>query len=158
MVGATVLGATVLREPIASAAPAILQVFVTNDAANPVPVHEQGTVAVSDPEVGHQPWHVFLHATDEYTVPAGKRLVIEYANAVGVAPAPFGQPDWTLDVQEPGGGGQGYHFLGLSLPGCTDCYVVSQTLRLYAPAGSVVSVGVMPLGSLLRLSGYLIDV
>ena len=39
----TALGATVLREPIAHAAAKLTPVFVTNDAANAVPVAQQGT-------------------------------------------------------------------------------------------------------------------
>jgi hypothetical protein len=46
---AAVLGATVFRENIASAASATLSVFVTNDTAHPVPVREQGTVTVQAP-------------------------------------------------------------------------------------------------------------
>jgi hypothetical protein len=41
-----VLGATVLREPIARAAEKLTPVFVTNDAANAVPVAQQGTADV----------------------------------------------------------------------------------------------------------------
>ena len=40
------LGATVLREPIAHAAAKLTPVFVTNDAANAVPVAQQGTADV----------------------------------------------------------------------------------------------------------------
>jgi hypothetical protein len=69
----------------------------------------------------------------------------------------FSQPDWTLDIAEPTGG-QGYHFMGSSLFNCTNCYVMSQQVRLYAPAGSRVRVGSVPTGSELRVSGYLIDV
>jgi hypothetical protein len=36
--------------------------------------------------------------------------------------------------------------------------VMSQQVRLYAPAGSSVRVGTVPIGSVLRVSGYLIDV
>jgi hypothetical protein len=64
LLGSAVLGATVLREPLARAATPIASVFVTNDVSSPVPVHElnrdgdgnikvheQGTakVAVSNP-------------------------------------------------------------------------------------------------------------
>jgi hypothetical protein len=35
---------------------------------------------------------------------------------------------------------------------------MSESLRLYAPAGSVVKPGFVPAGSELRLSGYLLDV
>jgi hypothetical protein len=41
-----VLGATVFREQVAHAA-SNLNVFVTNDAAHPVPVREQGTVGIT---------------------------------------------------------------------------------------------------------------
>jgi len=39
----SILGATVFREPIAYAAAKLTPVVVTNDAANPVPVDQQGT-------------------------------------------------------------------------------------------------------------------
>jgi len=39
----SILGATVLREPIAYAAAKLTPVVVANDAANPVPVDQQGT-------------------------------------------------------------------------------------------------------------------
>jgi hypothetical protein len=52
-------------------------------------------------------------------------------------------------------GGQGYHFIGISLFNCTNCYVMSQQVRLNAPAGSRVRVG--SVGSELRVPGYLID-
>jgi len=45
---AAVLGATVFREEIATAA-SNLNVFVTNDAAHPVPVQQQGTLTVQAP-------------------------------------------------------------------------------------------------------------
>lgn len=60
VLGSTVLGATVLQEPLAHAAAPIVSVLVTNDAARPVPareqnldpdgnikVHEQGTADVN---------------------------------------------------------------------------------------------------------------
>ena len=60
VLGSTVLGATVLREPLAWAAPPMPSVFVANDESNPVPdreqnldadgnikVHEQGTADVN---------------------------------------------------------------------------------------------------------------
>jgi hypothetical protein len=61
IVGSTVLGATVLREPIAQAASPFTNVIIGNTAANPIPVaeqnldggnnirvHEQGTAAVHE--------------------------------------------------------------------------------------------------------------
>ena len=89
------LGATVFRSEVASAAQQ-LQVFVTNDALNPVPVHEQGTVVIRDPEAAREPWHMFLGPGDVYIVPDGKRLVIEYVNGIAQLFG-FSQPDWTLD-------------------------------------------------------------
>jgi hypothetical protein len=47
VVASSILGATVLREPIASAAEKLTPVFVTNDAAHPVPVDQQGTADVN---------------------------------------------------------------------------------------------------------------
>ena len=155
--GAAILGATVLREPIAHATQFVSASIVDPvDAQGNVKVHEQGTVIVRDPEAAHEPWHMFLGPADVYTVPAGKRLVIEYVN--GIAQLPAGaQPDWTLDITE-SSGGQGYHFAGTSLFNCTNCYVFSQQIRVYAPAGSIVRVGTVPVGSELRASGYLLDV
>jgi hypothetical protein len=64
-----VLGATVLREPLAQAAAPIASVFVSNDASSPIPVreqnldangnvkvHEQGALSVR-PLVPASPWH-----------------------------------------------------------------------------------------------------
>jgi hypothetical protein len=69
LLGSTILGATVLREPLAHAAAPIASVFVTNDASSPVPVreqnldangnvkvHEVGSVSVR-PVVPANPWH-----------------------------------------------------------------------------------------------------
>jgi hypothetical protein len=42
VIASLVLGATVFRGEVASAAQQALLVFVTNDAANPVPVKQQG--------------------------------------------------------------------------------------------------------------------
>jgi hypothetical protein len=96
-----VLGTPVLREHVAKAAPAIMQVFVVNDTRNPVPVHEQGTADVNVTNVplgvhltnvplavrvtGETPVQRQLQldfggnqiASDTYIVPANKRLRIE---------------------------------------------------------------------------------
>jgi hypothetical protein len=58
----------------------ITNVFVTNDASHPVPVHEQGTVVVQQTGT---PVHFQLIVPPNgqfptYTVPAGKRLEIQY--------------------------------------------------------------------------------
>lgn len=54
LLGSTILGATVLREPLAQAAIPIASVFVTNDAANPVPVREQNLDADGNLKVHEQ--------------------------------------------------------------------------------------------------------
>jgi hypothetical protein len=157
VVGSAILGATVFSERIAQAAQLVSATIIgpLDDSGN-VKVHEQGTVLVRDPEAGREPWHMFLGPDDEYIVPAGKRLVIEYVNGIAQVSG-FTQPDWTLSITEMNGG-QGYHFIGNSLFNCTNCYVMSEQVRLYAPAGSTVHVGFVPVGSVLRLSGYLVDV
>jgi hypothetical protein len=97
LVFGALLGATVLREPVADATASI---FVSNDSSHPVPVretntdtggnvkvHEQGTAAVrsADEEVSVTQ-SVFQDLTttcrgDVYTVPPGKELVAEYFSA-----------------------------------------------------------------------------
>ena len=155
--GAMILGATVFSERIVQAAQFVTASIIDPvDADGNVKVHEQGTVIIRDPELGRTPWHMFLSLNEVYTVPEGKRLVIEYVNGIVQLSGPS-QPDWTLDISDQTGG-QGYHFIGSSLFNCTNCYAMSQQVRLYAPAGSNVRVGSMPTGSELRLSGYLIDV
>ena len=47
LLGSAVLGATVLREPIARAATPFTNVIVGNDSSHPVPVHEQATADVN---------------------------------------------------------------------------------------------------------------
>jgi hypothetical protein len=100
VLGAVTTGA--LLTPTAHAAVAqALSVLVTNTAANPVPV------IAREPEASHEPWHLFMKQDDEYVVPGGKRLVIEYANGI-VQLQGFDQPDWTLSVFGPASGqGQG---------------------------------------------------
>jgi hypothetical protein len=86
LVGSAILGATVFREQAARAAAAILPVKVTNTAAEPVPVVLGGTAAV---EVADQrePFEKrldadadggFFSSTAGFTVPEGKRLVVEF--------------------------------------------------------------------------------
>jgi hypothetical protein len=157
VVGAAFLGATILREPIAHAAQFVnVSIVDPVDAQGNVKVHEQGTLIVRDPEAAHEPWHMFLGPADVYTVPAGKRLVIEYVNGIAQLVGAT-QPDWTLEITE-SAGAQGYHFAGTSLFNCANCYVVSQQIRAYASGGGVVRVGTVPTGSVLRVSGYLVDI
>jgi hypothetical protein len=108
MLGSVVLGATVLREPIAKAASPFTNVFVANTASNPVPVrdvntdssgnikvHEQGTAnvnVVDNREPFQRSFNINLSdgdfgGSDSFTVPAGKRLVVQYvAVSAGIPP------------------------------------------------------------------------
>jgi hypothetical protein len=54
LLGSTILGATILREPVAWAAAPIASVFVTNDASSPVPVREQNLDANGNLKVHEQ--------------------------------------------------------------------------------------------------------
>jgi hypothetical protein len=107
VLGSLVLGATVLRGPIADAATPFTNVIVSNTASNPVPVreqatdangnlkvHEQGTATVNVVD-NHEPWqHAFSvnvadgsnSGEDFYTVPAGKRLVVQYVGVQADVP------------------------------------------------------------------------
>jgi hypothetical protein len=89
LVAAAVLGATAFREELAHAAPAILNVFVTNDAAHPVPVAVTGQpVSVSDAsETVQLGTFAFFdpaetRATGDFEIPSGKRLNVHYVNAL----------------------------------------------------------------------------
>ena len=89
VVGAVFLGATVFRAQVASAAQ-LLNVFVANDAAHPVPVAVQGTpsVEVADARTPFEHRFDFVledgdfsDAAPGFTVPDGKRLVVEFISA-----------------------------------------------------------------------------
>jgi hypothetical protein len=74
VLGSAVLGATVLREPLAWAAKPIETVIVGNNASQPVPVQVQGTANVKlDPtqntvQLGGQPIHVQAAAEQRFSV------------------------------------------------------------------------------------------
>jgi 5-enolpyruvylshikimate-3-phosphate synthase len=84
VVGATVLGATVLREPIASAAQSTAATIVGPlDANGNVKVHEQGVVRDDHVDItfhGQSNSGSTTNCANEsvYTVPAGKQLVAEF--------------------------------------------------------------------------------
>jgi hypothetical protein len=109
VVGATILGATVLREPIARAAQTVdANIIGPLDGNGNVKVHEQGTASVNAAQTGTwstrdrdnpalQPYAKLVQVPDipngEYTrwveiqVPRGKRLVIEDVSALAQGPA-----------------------------------------------------------------------
>jgi len=137
-----VLGATVFREQVAHAA-ANLNVFVTNDAAHPVPVHEQGTANVNvqgvpTVKVAEEPFQTVAHlcftgsettVNDSFDVPNGKRLTIDYVNTED----PFTQKLTELTV-----GGMGLPVI--DQPNNPDLEVVSEQIRQVREAGSTVLV------------------
>jgi len=91
VVGATILGATVLREPIASAAQTVdANIIGPLDGQGDIRVHEQGTAAVNAQQAGG--WSVGISGTPSVKLdPAG--------NTVQVASS--GQPLAVRDVNEP---------------------------------------------------------
>jgi hypothetical protein len=110
-----VLGATVFRADIAQATGLAQSVTVTN---TPLPVHEQGTASVNVTNTS-VPVHeqgvasvlqagtpVTAHFTNLtlYTVPAGKRLVIEYVNG-------YSNTSGYVVLSVQGGGTIANHFL-----------------------------------------------
>jgi hypothetical protein len=95
LLGSTILGATVLREPIALAAQGVDATIIGPlDGQGNVKVHEQGTAAVivrgtPDVRVAREPFQQFVGGNvgssgedcDLIEVPAGKRLTIESFSA-----------------------------------------------------------------------------
>src|SRR5215212_7409101 len=92
VVGAAIVAALLAAGWGTAGAAAILGVLVTNTSANPVPVQQQGVATVAiNPSGNHVlvddervPIHLALSSGpgehDRYTVPVGKRLVVESAN------------------------------------------------------------------------------
>jgi hypothetical protein len=135
-----VLGATVFREQVAHAA-AILNVFVTNDASHPVPVtsaDDPGRQAFaffqSDSwEAGEDSHHV------QFTVPTGKRLVIEAVSISGSLDT-HGQKMVTAAIQAHVNGKFEDYFMTPTFTGVNtsarDVYIASQQTTVYADGGT----------------------
>ena len=145
--GASVLGATVFRDEVATAASSA-SMFVNNDAANPVPVVAQKPTA-GDP--GRSAFAYFKssefgseespHA--EFTVPAGKRLVIESVSVV--ANLPTGQSMLSGSIDATVNGKLQDYFLAPTFTGvlrvnANRLFVASQQTTLYADGGTDVHV------------------
>jgi hypothetical protein len=154
VVGATILGATVLREPIAYAAQSIGATIVGPlDAQGNVKTHEQGiaSVDVTNASVPVQqagePITLDLGFSDQYTVPSNKRLVIQFVDA----------------LSDRGGGllvhvGRHFYSFGLDI----DKDVVSETVTIFAQPEDVVSAQTVPANAGdspggATLTGYLVD-
>jgi hypothetical protein len=106
LLGATILGSTVLREPIARAAQSLDATIVGPlDGQGNVKVHEQGTANVREQNLDrlgdikvHEQGRVSTRSDNDevsitkkmdcggdfYTVPTGRKLVIEYIGAVSL--------------------------------------------------------------------------
>jgi hypothetical protein len=160
LAGAIVLGATVLREPIAYAAQTVNATIVGPlDGGGNVKVHEQGTAAVDVTNssiavrpVG-DPITIKLSSfagtgPSEYVVPANKSLLIQYVN---------GLIDADLDtflnlhvtVLPPL---HSFTFAGLETGGVL---VISEPVVIRAGPGQHVQLGVID--SRVELSGYLLE-
>ena len=98
-----VLGATVFREQVAHAA-SNLNVFVTNDAAHPVPVHEQGTANVNVTNAGGR----VIPVAHDVTLPTGTYLSPVVARIRPPDHGPGGH------ARRAGAGGTRFLFLRLS--------------------------------------------
>jgi hypothetical protein len=94
LVAGAALAATVFREEVASAAPALRDVFVINDATQPVPVQQVGTADVRIADA-REPFEIRLDAsldngtfsgTDGFTIPTGKRLIAEFIAVSALVP------------------------------------------------------------------------
>lgn len=164
-----VLGATVFREQVAWAA-ANLNVFVTNDSSHPVPVqeqrvdanqnikvHEQGTATVQQ---AGTPVRIFLQSVGgspaTYSVPADKRLVIQYVNGFLLPENGFSAQG---ELRVTGTPTQDFSFVGQFVPNSIGRYDFSEQVTIYADPGSTVS-WIMRGSTLslsnLNMSGYLI--
>jgi hypothetical protein len=162
-----VLGATVFRAEVASAA-ATLNVVVTNNSDNPVPIRDADNPASDSVMLSHTrafPNHANSFADDLYTVPANKRLVIEYMHTI--VSLPTGDqaacrilfPGKHLEIPL-------VHLTTLDFADPPERWGASLPARLYVDAGDLVQVGctdkfafIGQLRSLdLLVSGYLVTV
>lgn len=134
VLGSAVLGATVLREPIANAGQQIANVFVTNDAAHPVPVRDQNVDAGGNLKV-HEQGTADVNVTNT-SLPVAEPVITDgggaWSSGGGEPSTPFPTVSATaLSIHMTTGAGgvqflyQGHvvaHFLGPSaiLPGQSD--------------------------------------
>ena len=140
VIAAVGLGATVFREQVASAADKVQSVFVTNDAAHRVPV-----TSADDP--GRQAFAFFKSDSWDsgdshdvsFTVPGGKRLVIEAVSITGLL-STHGQKMLTAAIQAHVNGQLEDYFMTPTFTGVStsvrDVYVASQQTTVYADGGT----------------------
>lgn len=103
-----------------------------------------------------------------FTVPAGKRLVIEYVS-MGSGSVPVGQHLFIIITTTVGAVGA-FHFVAVTPqgsippPNAADTFVASQPMRVYADPGTTVTIQMQrdsadgACGPNLTVSGYLVDV
>jgi hypothetical protein len=171
-----VLGATVLREPIAYAASPFQSVIVANTNDQPVPVKQQGTVPVTvgNPAAPAEPYLVAIHCgtsveTDACTevhdtpIPDGKRFVIQSVAGSGNADVGDALVNFNLAVQTNGVGGN--FALGGGAYRTDQFHTYSNAearqVTLYADGGTRLFFGVLAsadthISATLYVSGYLV--
>jgi hypothetical protein len=139
LVGATVLGATVLREPIAWAAQAVdANIVAPLDANGNLKVHEQGTAAVNVTNSSipvHQAGEpvTIQPLIENFQVPANKRLLIQYVNANHL------DDSMSISIGPAGVVGVGYLFKGIPAPSpFGPTHIVSEAVTIHAQAGEFV--------------------
>jgi hypothetical protein len=93
VLGSTVLGATVLQEQLAWAAPPLPSVFVANDAASPVPAREQNVDAAGNIKV-HEQGTADVNVTNTSLSVASPRPVTGGSKTLGIGcPSESLQPE-----------------------------------------------------------------
>jgi hypothetical protein len=139
-------------------------VTVGNTSANPVPV-------VASPPSPFQEEVILVFnngsnsANGGFSVPTGKRLVIEHVSATAALAEGQQLTGTRIDTLQVGGGSQKGHYFVASfqanVPGIGDYYAISQETRLYA-------IGTVPVNAFrngttgtaqmnISVSGYLVD-
>jgi hypothetical protein len=167
LAGATVLGATVLRDPIAHAASPFTNVIIGNTADNPVPVAVTNTVktsAADNPALQPVVIRGFPGATI-YTVPAGKELVIDQLSISLLVPDPNTKVgSGTLQILSGSGAGSLIVFevdVLLASVGFSDL-VGSEHTQFYASAGQALLCEAGAVGGggvgVCDVAGHLVDV
>jgi hypothetical protein len=162
-----VLGATVFRAEVASAA-ATLNVVVTNNSDNPVPIRDADNPADDPVTLSHTrtfPNHANSFIDDLYTVPANRRLVIEYMHT-NVSLPTGDQAACRLHFAEKHVEIPLVHLSTLDFMDPPERWGANLSARLYVDAGDQIQVGctdgfafIAQLRSLhLLVSGYLVTV
>jgi hypothetical protein len=129
-------------------------VQVTNTSANPVPNRDQDNPALQPFQFLAQPdtrGTGFNQAETDFKVPAGKRLVIEFASA-GVAAG-----NGSVGIETTAGGNlAAWYFIDAPSPVFTRVF---HSTRIYADPGSLVQVFVNGANTQadVELSGYFVD-